>query len=66
MTQHLPPPKLDRIHQRAAKVQEICQQADEGILMLDELIAQLEEQIRSSSVYRYRLNRSECLYPEIL
>ncbi|NJM68665.1 MAG: hypothetical protein HC851_24875 [Acaryochloris sp. RU_4_1] len=58
MTQHLPPPALDQIHQRAAKVQEICQQADEGVLMLDELIAQLEEQIRSSFVYRYRLKLS--------
>jgi hypothetical protein len=58
MTQQTPPPDLETVKQRAAQVQDICKRADAGILILDDLIAQLEQDIRSSSLYRYRLNKA--------
>jgi hypothetical protein len=58
MTQQTPPPDLETVKQRAAQVQDICKRADAGILILDDLIAQLEQDIRSSSPYRYRLNKA--------
>lgn len=61
MTQQPPPPDMERIKQRAAKVQEICKRADAEILILDDLIAQLEEKIRSSPLYRYRLHKAKRL-----
>jgi thiamine monophosphate synthase len=61
MNQPTYPPSLERVKQRAVKVQEICQQADANILILDEIIAQLEEQIHHSSLSRYRLNKAKKL-----
>lgn len=61
MTQQTPPPDLETVKQRAAQVQDICKRADAGILILDDLIAQLEQDIRSSSLYRYRLNKAKHL-----
>ncbi|MBV9385670.1 MAG: hypothetical protein JOZ78_04495 [Chroococcidiopsidaceae cyanobacterium CP_BM_ER_R8_30] len=61
MTQQPPPPDIERVKQRAAKVQEICRRADAGILILDHAIGQLEEQIRSSPLYRYHLNKAKRL-----
>jgi hypothetical protein len=61
MTQQLPPPDIETVKQRAAKVQNICKRADAGILILDDLIAELEQDIRSSPLYRYRLNKAKHL-----
>jgi hypothetical protein len=61
MTQQFLPPDLESVKQRAARVEEICKRADAGILVLDDLIAQLEQDIRSSSLYRYRLNKAKRL-----
>ncbi len=61
MTDQPPPPDLETVMQRAAKVQSICKRSDASILVLDDLIAQLEQDIRSSSLYRYRLNRAKHL-----
>jgi hypothetical protein len=55
------PPSLERVKQRAVKVQEICQKADAGILILDEIIAQLEEKNHHSSLSVYRLNKAKQL-----
>jgi len=60
MTQQAPP-DMEKIKQRAAKVQEICKRADAEILILDDLIAQLEEKIRASPLYRYRLHKAKLL-----
>jgi hypothetical protein len=61
MTQQLPLPDLETARQRSAKVQKVCKRADAGILVLDDLIAHLEQDIRSSSLYRYRLNKAKHL-----
>ena len=54
-------PSLEKVKQRANKVQNICQRADAEILILDELIAKLETQNRSSKPYLYRLNKAKYL-----
>ncbi|HEY9852073.1 MULTISPECIES: hypothetical protein [Aerosakkonemataceae] len=61
MTQEPKLPDLETVKQTSAKMKEICNRADAGILVLDSLIAQLEEQIHSSPLYRYRLNRAKQL-----
>jgi hypothetical protein len=61
MTQQISPPDLDTVRQRAVQVQDICKRVDASILILDDLIAQLEQNIRSSSTYRYRLNKAKHL-----
>ncbi|HEY9702250.1 MAG TPA: hypothetical protein V6C58_07375 [Allocoleopsis sp.] len=61
MNENLSPPSLERVKQRAEKAQEIFKQADAGILILDELIAQLEEKIHHSPLYQYRLNQAKRL-----
>jgi hypothetical protein len=61
MTPQNSPPDLEAVKQRAAQVQDICKRADAGILILDGLIAQLEENIRASAPYRYRLNKAKHL-----
>lgn len=59
MTQEPKLPDLETVKQTSAKMKEICNRADAGILVLDSLIAQLEEQIHSSPLYRYRLKRTK-------
>lgn len=54
-------PDIEKVKERAAKVQEICKRADANILILDDIIAQLEEDIRSSPVCQYRLKRAKQL-----
>ena len=46
MTQIPVTPSLEKVKQRAAKIQKICQRADAEILILDELIAQLEATVQ--------------------
>uniref|UniRef100_B8HKI8 Uncharacterized protein n=1 Tax=Cyanothece sp. (strain PCC 7425 / ATCC 29141) TaxID=395961 RepID=B8HKI8_CYAP4 len=54
-------PSMETIKQRAAKMEEICRRADAGILLLDDLIAQLEQEIRASRLYQLRLKRARQL-----
>jgi hypothetical protein len=61
MTQINPVPSLEKVKQRVAKVQKICQRADAEILILEELIARLEAQNRSSSPHLHRLNKAKYL-----
>jgi predicted P-loop ATPase/GTPase len=61
ITQQLSPPDLETVKRRAAQVQDICKQADANILILDDLIAQAEQNIHSSSTYHYRLNKAKHL-----
>ena len=65
MSQIPPSPSLEKVKQRAAKVQEICRRADAEILILDELIAQLEAENRSSLLYVYRLNKAKHLLGQV-
>lgn len=60
------PPDIEKVKQTSAKIQEICKRADANILILDDIIAQLEEDNRSSPVYQYRLKRAKQLlnFPE--
>lgn len=66
MTEQRQPPDIEKVKQTSAKIQEICKRADANILILDDIIAQLEENIRSSPVYQYRLKRAKQLlnFPE--
>lgn len=51
-------PDLQKVKQTSAKIQEVCQRADSGIAILNDLIAQLESQINTSPLYRYRSKKS--------
>ena len=66
MTEQRQPPDIEKVKQTSAKIREICKRADANILILDDIIAQLEENIRSSPVYQYRLKRAKQLlnFPE--
>lgn len=66
MTEKPQPPSLEKVKQTSAKVQEICKRADANILILDEIIAQLEEENRRSPLYQSRLRRAKRLlnFPE--
>ena len=61
MTQQRQLPDLEKVKQTSAKIQEICKRADANILILDDIIAQLEADNRSSPVYQYRLKRAKRL-----
>lgn len=52
---------LEKVKQTSAKIKEVCQRSNAGIAILDELISQLETQIHSSSLYRYRLKKAKDL-----
>jgi hypothetical protein len=58
---HRTPPDLETVNQWATKVQEICKRADAGILILDDIIARLEQDIHSSKLYQFRLRRAQKL-----
>jgi ABC-type dipeptide/oligopeptide/nickel transport system ATPase subunit len=58
-------PSLERVKQRSAKIQEICRLADAEVLILDELIAQLEAEHRSSVLHIYRLNKAKYLLNQV-
>ena len=61
MTDKPQPPDIEKVKQRSAKIREICKRADANILILDDIIAQLEQDNRSSPVYQYRLKRAKQL-----
>ncbi|WP_242057158.1 MULTISPECIES: hypothetical protein [Oscillatoriales] len=66
MTDKPQPPSIEKVKERSARVQEICKRADANILILDEIIAQLEEENRRSPLYQSRLRRAKRLlnFPE--
>ncbi len=55
---HQPPPSLEKVKQRAAKMDEINQRWDALIVVADYIIAELEADIRKQPLYRYRLSRA--------
>jgi hypothetical protein len=46
-------PDIQKIKKTSAKVQEICKRADVEIAILDDLIAQLDQDIKDSVLYKY-------------
>ncbi len=54
-------PDIETVKRTSAKVQEICKRADANILILDYIIAQLEEDIRQQPLQRYRLEKAKQL-----
>ncbi len=52
-------PSLDNIKQRAEKMQKDCQRWDALISVTDDLISQLEGEIRQQPNYIYRLEKAK-------
>ena len=52
-------PDLQKVKQTSVKIQEVCQRADAGISILDNLISQLEIQMNASPLYRYRSKKTK-------
>ncbi|WP_017295563.1 hypothetical protein [Geminocystis herdmanii] len=61
MTQEKFIPDIEQIKKTSLKFQELCKRMDAEILILDDIIAQLDEQNRNSPVYQYRLNKAKRL-----
>ena len=61
MTQEKSIPDIEQIKATSAKVKKLCERMDAEILILDDIIAQLDEQNRNSPVYQYRLNKAKRL-----
>jgi uncharacterized protein YdcH (DUF465 family) len=61
MTQEAFTPDIEKIKANSAKFQALFKRMDAEILILDDIIAQLDEQIRSSPVYAYHLNKAKRL-----
>lgn len=57
MTQQPPLPDPEKVKQTVTRMREVCRQFDNLNLALDELIAQIEADIRNSSLTSYRLGR---------
>lgn len=58
MTQQ-PQPEPEKVQQTVAKMREVCRQFDSLNFALDELIAQIEADIRNSPLTAYRLGRAK-------
>jgi hypothetical protein len=52
-------PNLDKIKKRATRMQEYCHRWDALISVTEDLISQLEEQIRQQPNYIYRLEKAK-------
>lgn len=61
MTEQRQLPDIEKVKKTSTKIQAICNRVDANILILDEIIAQLEEGIRQQPIYRYRLKRAKGL-----
>lgn len=61
MTQEKFTPDIEQIKKTSFKFQELCKRMDAEILILDDIIAQLDEQNRNSPLYQYRLNKAKRL-----
>ena len=57
MTQQPPLPDPEKVKQTVTRMREVCRQFDNLNLALDELIAQIEADIRNSPLTAYRLGR---------
>ncbi|XWK87516.1 MAG: hypothetical protein U7127_25510 [Phormidium sp.] len=57
MTQQPPLPDPEKVKQTVARMHEVCRQFDNVNLALDELIAQIEADIRNSPLTAYRLGK---------
>ena len=57
MTQQPPLPDREKVKQTVTKMREVCRQFDNVNLALDELIAQIESDIRNSPLTAYRLGK---------
>lgn len=57
MTQQPPLPDQEKVKQTVTKMREVCRQFDNVNLALDELIAQIETDIRNSPLTAYRLGK---------
>ncbi len=54
-------PDMEQIKKTSLKFQEICKRMDAQILILDDIIAQLDEQNKNSLLYQNRLNKAKRL-----
>ncbi len=61
MTQEKFIPNIEQVKKTSVKFQKLFQRMDAEILILDDIIAQLEEQNRTSPLYQYRLNKAKRL-----
>ncbi|NEQ97428.1 MAG: hypothetical protein F6K30_12000 [Cyanothece sp. SIO2G6] len=52
-------PSVEQVNQRAVKVRQLCQRADAEIVVLDDLIARLQDEERSSRLHHYHLNKAK-------
>ncbi len=59
MTKKPTPPDLETIKARGVKIQEICKRMDANILVLDEILAMLEEQKRASPYIPSTIKKSK-------
>jgi hypothetical protein len=59
MTQEQFTPDIEQIKQTSLKFQEVFKRMDAGIAILDDLIVQIDSDIRSSKLYQYRLNKAK-------
>ncbi len=61
MTQEQFTPDIEQVKKTSLKFQELFKRMDAEILILDDIIAQLDEQNRASPLYIYRLNKAKRL-----
>ncbi len=61
MTQETFTPDIQQIKATSAKFKALFERMDAQILVLDDIIAQLEEENRRSPLYQYRLNKAKRL-----
>ncbi len=59
MTQQPQLPEPEKVKQTVTKMREVCRQFDSLNFALDELIAQIEADIRNSPLTAYRLGRAK-------
>lgn len=57
MTQQPPLPDPEKVKQTVTRMRDVCRQFDNVNLALDELIAQIEADIRNSPLTAYRLGK---------
>jgi hypothetical protein len=57
MTEKLSPPNPEKVQQTVTKMRQVCREFDNLNVALDEVIAQVELEIRNSSLTAYRLGK---------
>ena len=66
MTQQSQLPDLEKVKQRAARMQEICLMFDAQIMVLDELIASVEAENRNNPMNVYRREKGKRLLQSLM